>query len=179
MNSLSYALLSLLVRKPCSGYELRMLLDVLWPAKHSQIYPLLTKLKEKEWVTFEQVQQKGRPDKKIYSITDSGKDVLKDWLQTEPEPPIQRDEFLIKAYAIWLTDERKGKKLIVERLERYKSLLSKHESVLKEMEEEFGGDLRKKTSPQFGRFILFKRRLRMDMEEIDWCEWVLELLQQE
>ena len=42
MNTLGYAILSTLVRKPCSGYELMQHLEVIWPAKHSQIYPLLS-----------------------------------------------------------------------------------------------------------------------------------------
>ena len=47
MIGLAYALLGMLARKPCSGYELMKLLKLFWQAQHSQIYPLLAKL-EKE-----------------------------------------------------------------------------------------------------------------------------------
>ncbi|UOQ45631.1 PadR family transcriptional regulator [Halobacillus salinarum] len=176
MNSLGYAILSLLVRKPCSGYEIQMLLDALWPAKHSQIYPLLNKLKENHYVTFEQVKQTGKPNKKIYSLTETGKEVLSEWVKETPDPPVQRDEFLIKAYALWLTNEEDGIHLIQDRLKRYQYLLMEHQKTVQEMEKTFGDEVLNKTSPQFGRYVLFKRRIQMDVEEINWCEWVLGLL---
>ncbi|MGE5704989.1 MAG: PadR family transcriptional regulator, partial [Clostridia bacterium] len=41
----------MLSRKPCSGYELAQYLEVFWQAKHSQIYPLLSKLEQEEMLT--------------------------------------------------------------------------------------------------------------------------------
>ncbi|WP_241254468.1 hypothetical protein [Brevibacillus sp. SYP-B805] len=34
-------------------------------------------------------------------------------------------------------------------------------------------------SRQFGRYILFHRKLRLEKEEIAWCRWVLALLENE
>src|SRR6476469_3268741 len=80
MNSLGYAILSTLGRKPCSGYQLVGYLEVLWPAKHSQIYPLLTKMEKSGFLEFEHIEQQGKPDKKVYSITEKGRSVLKKWV---------------------------------------------------------------------------------------------------
>lgn len=52
MNSLGYTLLSMLVRKPCSGYELKGYLELFWQAHHSQIYPLLNKLEKLGYVVY-------------------------------------------------------------------------------------------------------------------------------
>ena len=47
MNTLGFAILSALGRQPCSGYQLTKYLEEgSWPAKHSQIYPLLTKMEQ-------------------------------------------------------------------------------------------------------------------------------------
>ncbi|MDG0809159.1 PadR family transcriptional regulator [Cohnella rhizosphaerae] len=35
-----------------------------WPAKHSQIYPLLAKLEQEDYISVELVPQRDKPDKK-------------------------------------------------------------------------------------------------------------------
>jgi len=52
-------------------------LEFFWQARHSQIYPELARLEEKGLVTHQVVEQQDRPDKKVYSVTDSGLDALK------------------------------------------------------------------------------------------------------
>ncbi|OMI10545.1 hypothetical protein BVL54_15285 [Bacillus paralicheniformis] len=64
INTLGYAILSVLGRRPCSGYELVQYLEVVWPAKHSQIYPLLNKMEQEKFLEYEHVEQIGKPDKK-------------------------------------------------------------------------------------------------------------------
>ncbi len=174
--SLEYALLSMLVRKPCSGYELGQLLDVFWQAKHSQIYPLLTRLEQEDLLGYEHVEQSGKPDKKIYFLTDKGREHLQKWISKPPAVPIQRDEFLIKAYAIWLTDIETAKQLFTDRIAAFEQKVKYREGVLHEMEKEFGDKMEEITSRHFGRYILFQRRLALDKEEIAWCHWVLDLL---
>ena len=116
MNTLGYAILSALGRKPCSGYELVQYLDAVWPAKHSQIYPRLTKMEQNGLLVFEEVVQTGKPDKKIFSITEKGRETLEKWVTESPSDPIMRDEFLIKINSIWLSDEESAKKLIQDRI---------------------------------------------------------------
>ena len=84
MNTLGYAILSALGRKPCSGYELVQYLDAVWPAKHSQIYPRLTKMEQNGLLIFEEVVQTGKPDKKIFSITEKGRETLEKWVEESP-----------------------------------------------------------------------------------------------
>ncbi|MCQ6275821.1 PadR family transcriptional regulator [Bacillus sp. V3B] len=62
INTLGYAIFGALDRKPCSGYELAQYLEVVWPAKHSQIHPMLTKMEQKELLVHEHVEQTGKPD---------------------------------------------------------------------------------------------------------------------
>ncbi|WP_035351818.1 PadR family transcriptional regulator [Fictibacillus gelatini] len=179
MNSLGYALLSMLVRKSCTGYELKQLLEVFWNAKHSQIYPLLSKLEEDEFVTYVHVEQTGKPDKKIYSITDKGRSLLQKWISNPPAPPVARDEFLIKAYAISLADVETGISLFQERLALYEEKLAKRKVEIGLMEKEYGEKLEDIKSNVFGRYILFKRKLLQEQEEINWCKWVLSYLEKE
>ncbi|WP_049682873.1 PadR family transcriptional regulator [Peribacillus loiseleuriae] len=174
MNTLGYAILSALGRKPCSGYELAQYLDAVWPAKHSQIYPRLTKMEQNGLLVFEEVIQTGKPDKKIFSITDKGRETLEKWVAESPSDPIMRDEFLIKVNSIWLSDEENAKKLIQDRILNLEQKVAFRTDTLTELEQKHRGDT---MSKHFGRYLLFNRRNMMDKEEISWCQWVLNLIE--
>ncbi|WP_211746209.1 PadR family transcriptional regulator [Paenibacillus sp. Marseille-Q4541] len=173
MNTLGYAILSVLSRRPCSGYQLASYLDVLWPAKHSQIYPLLNKMEQNGILEFELIKQTGKPDKKIYSITDKGMQILKSWINESPNEQIKRDEFLIKVYSMWLTDEEHARKLIEDRISKLEVKIASREIKIEEVDK----DHLTTTSKHFGRYVLLCRGNLLDKEEISWCNWVLDLFE--
>jgi PadR family transcriptional regulator, regulatory protein AphA len=179
MNTLGYAILSALGRQPCSGYQLAKYLEVLWPAKHSQIYPLLTKMEQNGLLVFKYVEQIGRPGKKVFSITEKGKETLDEWVVESPTDPIIRDEFLIKMYSVWLTDENSAKKLVQDRISILERKVKSREKKIAKMEKEQESKGLENISKEFGRYILFNRRNLLDKEEISWCNWVLNLVKKQ
>jgi len=91
--------LGALMHDDASGYEIRKLFeDGLFSAIHDvsfgSIYPALTVLLEREWVTCRIAEQDGRPDKKVYSITASGRAAFLDAISTPPAPDKMRSEML-------------------------------------------------------------------------------------
>lgn len=178
MNTLSYGLLALLSRGPCTGYELMLQIQPVWQAKHSQIYPLLSKLEQQSLVRFVAVQQKEKPDKKVYSITDAGIEALRQWIPQTSSEPVKRDEMLLKTYCIWLADRADTERLFEERLERFARRLAKHKAALDELDRESAGiaGLPDIETSKFGTYILLKRAIDSAQMEIDWCNWVLRLL---
>ncbi|MFC4801338.1 PadR family transcriptional regulator [Neobacillus sp. GCM10023253] len=173
INTLGYAILSVIGRKPCTGYELVNYLDPIWPAKHSQIYPLLTKLEDKGLLVHEFVEQMGRPNKKIFSITEKGKEALANWMVKTPSDPVNRDEFLIKVYSSWVADEEKSIKLIHDRMAKLEESVTRLSDKIKIIEETQELET---NSKNFGRYLLFHRKFRLVQEEKAWCQWVLNLL---
>lgn len=173
MNTLGYAILSALGRKSYSGYELGKYLDNVWPAKHSQIYPLLTKMEEKGFLVHEIVEQVGRPNKKIFSITEKGKQALKKWIAKSPSDPIHRDEFLIKIYSASLLGEENSIKLVHERIAKLDESIASLSGKITEIEQM---EELETTSKEFGRYLLFSRKYRLAEEEKAWCHWVLDKL---
>jgi DNA-binding PadR family transcriptional regulator len=102
--SLKHGLLGMLILEPYTGYELdkefRESLKYIWQAKNSQIYNELDKMEQRGWLTSERVMQDERPNKRIYSITESGKAELLDWLSM-PEDDVknaltQKNAFLLR-----------------------------------------------------------------------------------
>ena len=62
-----------------SVYDLKLRMERrvgnFWSARHSQIYPELARLEEGGYVTHQVVEQKDRPNKKVYQLTDTGFEV--------------------------------------------------------------------------------------------------------
>ena len=101
--SLPYGLLGLLSYGDSTGYELtKMFADSLnnfWYAQASQIYRELDKMETKGWVYSFFVVQEKRPNKRVYAITDDGRNVLQEWLESrEVEFERPREPFLMRIF---------------------------------------------------------------------------------
>lgn len=106
--SLRYAILGLLSRDSLTGYDLAKRFETMvasfWSAGHSQIYPELAALHAEGMVTFDVVMQGGKPSKKIYTITDSGREALAGWVTEPQEKGTVKDPLLMRTWAIGEVD---------------------------------------------------------------------------
>lgn len=82
--ALEHALLVSLTERAGSGYELARRFDksigYFWSATHQQIYRVLKRMAESGWLNSESVTQEGRPDKKVYSVSEAGRTELARWI---------------------------------------------------------------------------------------------------
>lgn len=82
--SLPHIILGMLRKTPKSGYdlnkELATVIHYFWEADISRIYRSLGEMQKKGWVEFETVIQEDSPNKKVYSLTEAGRDELRRWL---------------------------------------------------------------------------------------------------
>ena len=87
--SLGHGILGLLSYEPMTGYDLAKLfassVNFFWRAQTSQIYLELGKLEKKGMVSSEQILQTDKPNKKLFSITDAGKEELRRWMQQDED----------------------------------------------------------------------------------------------
>lgn len=85
--SLSHGILGFLSYGSMTGYDLSKAFDssvkFFWYAQASHIYLELGKLEKKGFVTCEHIMQTEKPNKKLYTITDSGKQEFLSWLSLE------------------------------------------------------------------------------------------------
>lgn len=83
---LKYALLGLLSHKAMTGYELKGFITAtishFWTAKLSQIYRTLRGLEEDGWVSSHVEAQEGKPDRRVYALTELGHNALSRWQDT-------------------------------------------------------------------------------------------------
>jgi PadR family transcriptional regulator, regulatory protein AphA len=108
--SIQYAILGFLSWKPFTGYELKKIfadaLSFHWSGNNNQIYGSLVELHKSESVSIEVQQQEKLPAKKLYAITDKGREELRAWLLSEPELPAFRSLAHTQlAWAECLSDE--------------------------------------------------------------------------
>lgn len=88
--ALEHAILTSLLEKPASGYDLARRFDktigFFWRATHQQIYRVLGRMDKAGWIRARSIAQKGRLDKKVYTVGADGRKELARWLR-EPLPP--------------------------------------------------------------------------------------------
>jgi DNA-binding PadR family transcriptional regulator len=119
LMSLAHVILGLLQQQERTGYDLKTecfddCIAHLWPADQAQIYRTLDKLEAQGWISCTVEIQRDRPNRKVYRITQFGKEELTQWLETHQPLPILREPLLAQLYfAAQLPDQA-----IVELLEQ-------------------------------------------------------------
>ncbi len=97
--------LGMLTDGDASGYDMKKCFESsfghFFPAGYGSIYPALATLARNGLVEYELVPQEGKPDRKVYRITDKGRDALMEGL-SNPNPSHKiRSEFLA---TLWFAD---------------------------------------------------------------------------
>jgi len=176
VRTLGYAVLSLLSREDLSGYDLKRWMErplgYFWSARHSQIYPELARLEEEGFVVHHVVEQQERPDKKVYGITASGREVLRIWIT---EPPVERparDELVLKAYSVWLAEPRAAAALFREQERRHEGQLLRYEEIEAWMKGKWGGEPEQMDFHHFASYAALRRGIGFERDSAEWCRWV-------
>lgn len=100
---LEYVILGLLIYRPMTGYDfeqrMTQIMPHIWVSKLSQIYTTLKKQEQRGEVTSVIEEQPHRPNRRIYSITDKGRAVFKQWLaQPQTELDYIKAPFLLRVF---------------------------------------------------------------------------------
>lgn len=99
---LKHGILGLLNYGEMTGYEIKEVfaysLNYFWTAQTSQIYRELQTLEKNGWAHSTQIEQKGKPDKKVFHITKEGKEELIHWLAFEDSGFTMRSPILMKVF---------------------------------------------------------------------------------
>ena len=176
MTTLGFAILGLLSREPLSGYDVsgRMGARVgyFWEARHSQIYPELARLEGRGMVTHRVIEQRDRPDKKVYEITELGLEALKEWVTEPPAPRTARDEVVLKAYSVWLAEPEKAVALFRDQERLHEERLIEYEGIGAWMEKEWGDEILNTDSARFASYAALRRGILYERGFAEWCRWV-------
>ncbi len=98
---LRFALLGLLAEGPRHGYELKKAFEAMlagtWQVNIGQIYSTLARLERDGLVVARKQPQELLPDRKVYTLTEKGRQTLQEWLARPLLPPARlKVDFFLK-----------------------------------------------------------------------------------
>lgn len=169
--------MALLARQSSSGYDLtqrmKRPIGFFWTAHQSHIYSELRRLEALGLIAHQMIEQSTRPDKKLFTITETGLSSLRNWVVAPLEPAPPRDELALKAYTIWIADSMKAVDLFRQQEERHAARLAEYEQMLASVVEENPGvsDI---TRPEFGNYATLHCGIMQERASVEWCHWMVE-----
>ncbi len=172
--ALRHVILTLLEAGPASGYDLQKAFETevgyFWSASHQQVYRDLGKLADAGLVRFSVVPQSGKPDRKVYELTEAGRAALLAWIESPVPPRKLHDEFMVRLMAGELVGSVALRSILRDqmalrgaRLAEYRTIEARH----------FGG-VDPASLPMMQRLALMRLRLGIRGEEA-WLDWAQEL----
>jgi DNA-binding PadR family transcriptional regulator len=113
-------LLGFFWNEPMYGYQIHQIvsdpqgLGSIWHLKQSQLYSLLTKLEQDGFIRGEiEAPEPGRPPRRMFQITRTGKAVYQNWMQTPVSSHrLMRQEFMAKLYFAHREGEIQARNLV-------------------------------------------------------------------
>ncbi|WP_037679809.1 PadR family transcriptional regulator [Streptomyces griseus] len=181
--SLRYAVLAALLEGEASGYELSKVFDVslanFWPATPQQLYRELERLAQDGLIEARVVRQERRPNKRMFTLTEAGRQDLRAFAERPPRRPTAiRDELLIKIQAMDGGDPETTRALIEERMTWARGKLDRYLRVRERLLDGRTEDEYLSEADRIGPYLTLMAGISFEEENVRWCERVLTVLKQ-
>ncbi|MEV5553618.1 PadR family transcriptional regulator [Nonomuraea wenchangensis] len=171
--ALRHAVLAALLSGEHSGYQLTKIFDVgvadFWYASPQQLYAELAKLEADGLVAGREVVQRGRPNKRVFTVTGAGLDELAAFAAAPPKPLLLRDDLMVRVHAVDALDPAPVIAQLHERAAAADAKLTLFERTLLH----FRGDLDEETflreGERVGPYLSCLAGCRLEREIRDWC----------
>lgn len=175
--SLPHVILTVLSTREATGYDITKefshSIGYFWKASHQQVYRELNKMAEQGQVTCRLEPQEGKPDRKVYAITEAGREALFQWFQEPVKPVTTRDEFSAKLLVCAVHDSTPMQHQLVSLIDESKALINHY----RELERLHFGQLSQLDRQQRLDRLTLRRGIYVRQAWIQWAEEVLEELQ--
>lgn len=143
MKMVEYAILASIAHGPKSGYDVARWFERVashfCTAGYGSVYPALARFEEEGLVEYETAPSERGPERKVYSVTGKGMDVLLEWAGEPAAGARTRDEQLVKALSYGFLPPGKALELLgtarahhAEKLSYFRELERGLEARLKE-----------------------------------------------
>lgn len=174
--SLEHAILGFLHYSPFSGYDLKKAFDTsvrhFWPADQSQIYRTLGRLADKGWANLEIVEQADRPDRKVYHLTDAGREELRRWLGSPLPVKEHRNANLVQVFFAGQMNDDEVLAIFEREAERVRDTLARYDQVPGEAQPYV--DMVGSPREAFFWFLTLECGTYMFRSQLAWLESVIE-----
>nr|WP_260152333.1 PadR family transcriptional regulator [Hoyosella altamirensis] len=163
-----------------SGYQLAKTFDVAvsnyWHALPQQLYGELAKLEGEGLITGREVIQQGRPNKRVFTLSEAGRGKLAEFISAGSKPSFIRDDLLVKVRAAEAGSMIDLVEQLEERAEQARGKIALFEKLLRQLR----GDLDEQTyleeSPRVGPYLTGLRGRAFEEDTLRWCSHAAEVL---
>ncbi|MFV8783156.1 PadR family transcriptional regulator [Microbulbifer sp. SA54] len=174
--SLKHVILVSLANGSATGYEINGQfaagLGRLWNTSHQAVYRALASMQKEGLVSFTEARQTSKPDKKIYQITDAGRQCLDRWL-LKPQPPTQLNEdLMIKFFAGEMCPTDRLRDQVSEHLQYHRQNLASLEMIEQQYQEGERPLSRRARIQQ----LTLRRGILTERARVAWCLEAIALL---
>ena len=174
--SLDHILLGLL-RDPATGYDLKSAFSErirhFWSAELSQIYPALKRLEQRRMLRSRVEPSPKGPNRKVYSLTDGGREELERWLRGGPAVGTERFAYLAQLYFMdAVGDFRETRAFMTELRDHLTRWLAQLRSLERELIDAHG-DPERYGDAGFHRFATLRMGIHSIGSKVAWCDETL------
>lgn len=170
--TIELAILAFLLDGPCSGYDLKRRFaasdSLHWSGNNNQIYRALTALHRAGSVSLTVERPNEGPSRKVYSLTEMGREVLRASVAAEPELPEVRSAFLVQLLASDVASAGEMRELV----DRYAELVRGKLLMLEEAERRRQGIVAELTARERMRRLVSAHAEEMCRAELAWVQRV-------
>jgi DNA-binding PadR family transcriptional regulator len=178
--ALRHALMAALLEGEASGYDLAKGFDAsvanFWAATPQQLYRELDRMAADGLVAARVVRQERRPDKRLFSLTATGRRALHEFTARPPRPGVIRDELLVQVQAVDTGDEAAVRTAIEERMARAETKIARYERLRARLLDGRFEDDYLAEAERVGPYLTLMRGLSFERENLRWCEQTLKVL---
>lgn len=174
-KKINYVILGLLSHEPLTGYEIKKRIDnslrFFWSGSYGSIYPTLDELVTDGCVEKEE-ETTGR-GKIIYSITDKGRKLLRDWLRM----PVKKDELRYETLLKLFFADELGREGILVHIHNFEDKIKKELKLL----EVYLDNLEKIQDEEDHKYYLLTVKFGVETYRayLRWCEEAKNMLKQD
>jgi len=181
--ALRNAVMAALLEGEASGYDLAKGFEAsvanFWMATPQQLYRELERMESEGLVSARVVQQERRPNKRLFSLTEAGLDVLRDYVGEAPAKPLTlRDELMVKVQCVDIGDIEAVRSGIVARMERATAKLARYERLRERLLDGRSEDEYLTTAERVGPYLTLLGGIGLEQGNLQWGESVLRKLDQ-
>jgi len=177
---LGYAILQLFSRTSASGYDLKdrfqSSLGRGWHAYDTQIYRELKRLETNGYTTGEVVKGRSGPQRRLYTITDRGRDVLQEWLSSPLEVTKTKDEFLLRVYTLDLFPDHEATAFLMRARHELRNALQHEQAALRTLNESYGEVDEGSPDAVVGRQLGIELSSALTKARLKWIERALKVI---
>ncbi|MEV0671379.1 PadR family transcriptional regulator [Mycobacterium sp. NPDC050441] len=176
------AVLAALLDGEASGYDLAKGFDAsvanFWMATPQQLYRELDRMAADGLIAARLVEQDRRPNKRLYSLTDAGRQALLEFTEVPPKPGAIREDLLVQIQAVDSGNIEAVRDSLTERLQWATAKIARYRRTQDHLLAGRTEDVYLAEAERIGPYLTLLRGIRFEEENIDWAGHALKVIEQ-